>query len=89
MYGSLISILLSAHIVTILRQWYVFARKVQSRLNCHVFQWREISKILEGVIRIGAVNCQDEWMMCNEQGIQGYPTLRIYPKVKELIFELH
>jgi hypothetical protein len=21
-------------------------------------------------------------MMCNEQGIQAYPTLRIYPKVK-------
>ena len=47
-----------------------------------VFQWREISKILEGVIRIGAINCQDEWMMCNEQGIQAYPTLRIYPKVR-------
>lgn len=46
------------------------------------FQWREISKILEGVVRIGAVNCQDEWMMCNEQGIQAFPTLRIYPKVK-------
>lgn len=47
-----------------------------------LFQWREISKILEGVIRIGAINCQDEWMMCNEQGIQAYPTLRIYPKVR-------
>ncbi|CAF4966144.1 unnamed protein product, partial [Rotaria socialis] len=21
------------------------------------------------------------WMMCNEQGIRAYPTLRIYPKV--------
>lgn len=43
-------------------------------------QWREISKLLEGVVRIGAINCQDEWMMCNEQGIRAYPTLRIYPK---------
>ena len=25
-------------------------------------------------------------MMCNEQGIQAYPTLRIYPKVKKLFF---
>jgi DnaJ family protein C protein 10 len=50
--------------------------------HCHDLApaWREISKILEGVIRIGAINCQDEWMMCNEQGIQAYPTLRIYPK---------
>ncbi|CAF4064051.1 unnamed protein product, partial [Rotaria magnacalcarata] len=50
--------------------------------HCHELApaWREISKILEGVIRIGAVNCQDEWMMCNEQGIRAYPTLRIYPK---------
>ncbi|CAF2365186.1 unnamed protein product [Rotaria sp. Silwood2] len=50
--------------------------------HCHDLApvWREISKLLEGVIRIGAINCQDEWMMCNEQGIQAYPTLRIYPK---------
>jgi len=34
-------------------------------------------------MRIGAVNCQDEWMMCNEQGIQAYPSLRIYPKVNK------
>ncbi len=52
------------------------------RHTISLFQWREISKILEGVIRIGAINCQDEWMMCNEQGIQAYPTLRIYPKVR-------
>lgn len=57
-----------------------FSRRLFNIFEC--FQWREISKILEGVVRIGAVNCQDEWMMCNEQGIQAFPTLRIYPKVK-------
>ncbi|CAF0886173.1 unnamed protein product [Didymodactylos carnosus] len=49
--------------------------------HCHELApvWREISKILEGVIRIGAVNCMDEWSLCNEQGIQAYPSLLIYP----------
>ncbi|CAF0927093.1 unnamed protein product [Adineta steineri] len=61
--------------------WFINFYSAQCS-HCHDLApvWREISKILEGVIRIGAVNCQDEWMMCNEQGIQGYPALRIYPK---------
>ena len=31
-----------------------------------------------GVIRIGAVNCQDEFMLCRRQGVSGYPTLFLY-----------
>jgi hypothetical protein len=30
------------------------------------------------VIRIGAVNCQEEFMLCRRQGIMGYPTLNLY-----------
>ncbi|CAF0832321.1 unnamed protein product [Didymodactylos carnosus] len=50
--------------------------------HCHDLApvWREIAKVLEGVIRIGAVNCMDEWALCNEQGIQSYPSLLIYPR---------
>ena len=44
-------------------------------------QWREVARELEGVIRIGAVNCADEWMLCNHQGIRSYPTLIMYPAV--------
>ena len=45
------------------------------------FQWRDVARELNGVIRIGAVNCQDDWSLCNMQGIQSYPSLRIYPTV--------
>jgi hypothetical protein len=34
--------------------------------------------IWPGVIRIGAVNCQEEFMLCRRQGIGGYPTLNLY-----------
>ena len=34
--------------------------------------------MLEGVVRIGAVNCQEEFMLCRQQGITGYPTLNLY-----------
>ncbi|CAB4069323.1 DNAJC10 [Lepeophtheirus salmonis] len=37
-----------------------------------------LSKKLDGVIRIGAVNCQDSPMLCNSEGIRGFPTLKFY-----------
>ena len=49
------------------------------------FQWREVGRELEGVIRIGAVNCGDEWMLCQHQGIRSYPTLIMYPAVSRLL----
>lgn len=50
--------------------------------HCHHLApiWRRIAKDLEGVIRIGAVNCEDDWSLCQELGIQSYPTLLHYPK---------
>lgn len=50
--------------------------------HCHHLApiWRKIAKDLEGVIRIGAVNCEDDWSLCHEIGIQSYPTLLYYPK---------
>ena len=44
-------------------------------------QWREVAKELEGVIRFGAVNCQEEWNLCRRQGIQSYPSLVFYPTI--------
>lgn len=51
--------------------------------HCHHLApiWRRVAKDLEGVVRIGAVNCEDDWNLCRRLGIQSYPTLLYYPKV--------
>lgn len=50
--------------------------------HCHDLAplWRELAKQLEGVVRIGAVNCMDDWILCNEQQIHAFPSLVIYPQ---------
>lgn len=50
------------------------------------FQWREVAQELEGVIRIGAVNCQEEWNLCRQQGIHSYPSLVLYPTVSGMVW---
>ncbi|XP_069107417.1 dnaJ homolog subfamily C member 10-like [Argopecten irradians] len=49
--------------------------------HCHDLapHWREVAQELEGVIRIGAVNCEDDWQLCRMQGIRSYPSLIMYP----------
>ncbi|WAR10004.1 DJC10-like protein [Mya arenaria] len=47
-----------------------------------VWFWREVARELEGVVRIGAVNCEDEWQLCRMQQIQSYPSLIMYPGVR-------
>nr|CAD7394801.1 unnamed protein product [Timema cristinae] len=49
--------------------------------HCHEMapEWRKMAWELEGVVRIGAVNCVDEWNLCNTEHIASYPTLKIYP----------
>ncbi|XP_029641498.1 dnaJ homolog subfamily C member 10 [Octopus sinensis] len=49
--------------------------------HCHHLApvWREVARQLDGVLRIGAVNCQDDWNLCRMQGIRSYPTLMLYP----------
>lgn len=49
--------------------------------HCHDLAptWREVARELEGVIRFGAVNCQEEWNLCRRQGIPSYPSLVLYP----------
>ena len=48
--------------------------------HCHDLApvWRKVAKEMNGIVRIGAVNCQDEFMLCRQQGITGYPTLNLY-----------
>ncbi|KAJ7354834.1 DnaJ sub C member 10 [Desmophyllum pertusum] len=49
--------------------------------HCHDLAptWREVAQELEGVIRFGAVNCQEEWNLCRRQGITSYPSIVLYP----------
>uniref|UniRef100_A0A8C5MFF0 DnaJ homolog subfamily C member 10 n=1 Tax=Leptobrachium leishanense TaxID=445787 RepID=A0A8C5MFF0_9ANUR len=48
--------------------------------HCHDLAptWREFAKEMEGLIRIGAVNCGDDRMLCRSQGINSYPSLYIF-----------
>jgi len=54
--------------------------------HCHDLApaWREMARELDGVIRIGAVNCADERQLCQLQGIHGYPSLILYPNACQL-----
>ncbi|XP_059164242.1 dnaJ homolog subfamily C member 10-like [Physella acuta] len=49
--------------------------------HCHDLAptWREVARELEGVIRIGAVNCEDDWQLCRMQNVHSYPSLYFYP----------
>lgn len=46
--------------------------------ECFLFQWRDFAKEMDGVIRIGAVNCGDNHHLCRSKGINSYPSLFIY-----------
>lgn len=49
--------------------------------HCHTLApvWREVARELEGVVRIGAVNCDDDYHLCSSQGIGSYPSILFYP----------
>ncbi|KAM4608743.1 dnaJ homolog subfamily C member 10 isoform 2-T2 [Polymixia lowei] len=48
--------------------------------HCHELAptWREFAMEMDGVIRIGAVNCGDNGLLCRSKGITSYPSLYIY-----------
>ncbi|KAG7254616.1 hypothetical protein CRUP_000485 [Coryphaenoides rupestris] len=45
--------------------------------HCHQLAptWREVAKEMDGVMRIGAVNCGDNGHLCRSKGITSYPSL--------------
>uniref|UniRef100_A0A1I7ZTY7 DnaJ homolog subfamily C member 10 n=1 Tax=Steinernema glaseri TaxID=37863 RepID=A0A1I7ZTY7_9BILA len=49
--------------------------------HCHELAptWREFAREMDGVIRIGAVNCAEDPMLCQSQNVMGYPSLVLYP----------
>ncbi|XP_069465703.1 dnaJ homolog subfamily C member 10 [Ambystoma mexicanum] len=48
--------------------------------HCHDLAptWREFAKEMDGLIRIGAVNCGDNRMLCRNKGISSYPSLHVF-----------
>ncbi|KAF0026968.1 hypothetical protein F2P81_021705 [Scophthalmus maximus] len=48
--------------------------------HCHQLAptWREFAKEMDGVIRIGAVNCGDNNHLCRRRGINSYPSLFVF-----------
>ncbi|XP_067137389.1 dnaJ homolog subfamily C member 10-like [Centruroides vittatus] len=50
--------------------------------HCHQLApaWRALARDLEGVIRIGAVNCEEDWVLCRNENIWSYPSLILYPE---------
>ncbi|NP_001084933.1 dnaJ homolog subfamily C member 10 precursor [Xenopus laevis] len=48
--------------------------------HCHDLAptWRQFAKEMDGLLRIGAVNCGDNRMLCRSQGINSYPNLYIF-----------
>lgn len=45
--------------------------------HCHHLApvWRKVAEELEGVIKVGAVNCEDDFQLCHQIGITAYPSL--------------
>ncbi|XP_071043660.1 dnaJ homolog subfamily C member 10 isoform X1 [Parasteatoda tepidariorum] len=50
--------------------------------HCHhlASTWRELSLKLLDVIHIGAVNCEEDWILCRQQNVHSYPSLILYPR---------
>jgi DnaJ homolog subfamily C member 10 len=51
--------------------------------HCHQMAptWRKFAQRVQGVVRVGAVNCEEDWVLCRNQNIQSYPSLVYYPTV--------
>ncbi|KAI1726857.1 thioredoxin domain-containing protein [Ditylenchus destructor] len=50
--------------------------------HCHVLAptWREFAREMDGIVRIGAVNCAEDPVLCQSQNVVGYPSLVVYPQ---------
>jgi DnaJ family protein C protein 10 len=51
--------------------------------HCHVMSpnWRQLAQELNAVIKVAAVNCEEDWVLCRKEGISSYPSLVLYPNV--------
>jgi len=61
-------------------------------ISCHLFlvlscsghcrqlapKWRRVAEALHGVVRVAAVNCDEQQALCQSQHVQGYPTIKSF-----------
>ncbi|KAF5284025.1 hypothetical protein FQA39_LY17158 [Lamprigera yunnana] len=69
------------HVLDTSHVWFINFYSAQCH-HCHQLApvWRKLSVELEGVLRIAAVNCEEDWALCRQIGIISYPTLLYYAK---------
>ncbi|CAD5206006.1 unnamed protein product [Bursaphelenchus okinawaensis] len=50
--------------------------------HCHELAptWREFARKFHGTIKVGAVNCAEDPVLCQSQHVRGYPSLVVYPE---------
>eukprot|EP00294_Goniomonas_avonlea_P010850 CAMPEP_0114558710 /NCGR_PEP_ID=MMETSP0114-20121206/10531_1 /TAXON_ID=31324 /ORGANISM="Goniomonas sp, Strain m" /LENGTH=398 /DNA_ID=CAMNT_0001744127 /DNA_START=149 /DNA_END=1345 /DNA_ORIENTATION=- len=42
-------------------------------------EWEKVAKDLKGLVKVFGVNCDENKQLCTEQGVSGFPTIKIYP----------
>eukprot|EP00461_Guttulinopsis_vulgaris_P000498 UN00498 len=49
--------------------------------TCHEFSasYKQIAKELKGSVKVAAINCAQQDHICKRQGIESYPTIKVYP----------
>lgn len=45
-------------------------------------KYRSLATALQGVVNVGAVNCEEHSALCKGMGVQGYPTIRAFVNSK-------
>ncbi|PSC75035.1 domain containing [Micractinium conductrix] len=41
-------------------------------------KWRKLAEALHGVVKVGAVNCEQQQALCQQNGIRGYPSMKAF-----------
>ncbi|KRY75517.1 DnaJ -like protein subfamily C member 10 [Trichinella pseudospiralis] len=71
------------------QHWFIYFYSDMCR-RCHDLApvWLEMVEELDGLIGIGAVNCDMELQLCKDVGIQSVPSFRMFPGNKRYIGEI-
>ncbi|KRZ10329.1 DnaJ -like protein subfamily C member 10, partial [Trichinella zimbabwensis] len=71
------------------QHWFIYFHSDMCK-RCHDLApvWLEMVEELDGVIGIGAVNCDNEFLLCRDIDIQSVPSFRMFPGNKRYIGEV-
>lgn len=48
-----------------------------------VSEYKKAGVLLDGVAKVGAINCEAEKSLCNQQNIRGYPSMKLFLPLKD------